>query len=253
MGEMEKIGSIRLMTGEHRAPLGEQALSGAWQYEGAEQYEGYEPDFYGIGAAPVLVTPRKGVPRYAQVKTVAPQAMPTVAREKLSLVQQQESQRYRVTATGDVVDPEPFAISSFTGAPGAVALSVNTVNTRTQIASFTVPVGYRLVFDPEDPYQEVIFTPFTTTGTADANFVLGDFEVTIETATGGKTWRIFHSDTLHMRPASQIATTSLLRKWQHKYVAVPGDLVRFYFTSGTAFGTANSALVARVRAGRIVA
>ena len=158
----------------------------------------------------------------------------------------------RPTVDGKVVKPEPFAISSFTGSPGAVTLVANTANVRTLVGTYTIPTGFRFVFDPDDPYQEVLFTPFTTVGTLDANFIPGDFDVTLESATGGDVRRILHTDTLHMRPGSNISSIGHLRKWQHKFVGVPGDLVRFYFTSPTVLSTTNSVLVSRCRAGKIV-
>jgi len=196
----------------------------------------------------------------------------------------------RPTITGQLVKPEPFTITSFTGAPGAVTLNTNVANQKSLIATFTLPQYYRFVFDPDDPYQEVLFTPFGGTtykdtktiigkiynsimkivnkifhrkkthepivkdenSIKDENFIIGDIEVTLEGATGKDVRRLFHSDTLYMRPSSLIFKVGHLRKWQHKMIGVPGDLLRVYFTSKKVFNPKNSVLAIRVRAGKIV-
>lgn len=245
--------------------VGSQQYEGGADLDGSEQYEGMYPKSWeetqmeGYGQTIPRLEQQPGIeyqyqktPRYAIPRPVTPTIIDAVTNEKLRQARNVEGMALRPTLDGQIVKPEPFAITSFTGAAGAITLVVNVANARTLVGTYTIPTGYRFVFDPDDPYQEVLFTPFTTSGVLDANFIVGDFEVTLEGATGGDVRRIFHSDTLHMRPASNISAVGHLRKWQHKYVGVPGDLVRFYFTSATVFSTTNSVLVARLRAGKVV-
>jgi len=227
---------------------GAQAYDGQEFWEdcaGAEQYEGGQEFLEGFGA-------RAERPKLYHSQMMG-QELPTDALRKREMVREQSSQNLKVSPYGDVVDQEPFSIISIAGAPGAFTLSANTASTRTNIGTYQIPTGYRFVFDPSDVYQEVIFTPYTSVGTNDTNFIIGDFEVVLESATQGKAWRISHGSTIWMRPGSNVSSVGHLRKWQQKYVGVPGDNVQFYFTAGTVLSTANSVLDARCKAGRVVA
>lgn len=250
---------------------GEQVV-GVFNPHGSQQYEGMYPqyweevemegeDFDGMGQEeeiprtleePEIQYRYRKTPRYAIPRPVTPTIMDALKAERLEKARKIEGMALRPTIDDHIVKPEPFAISSITGSPGAVTLAANTVNVRTLIGTYTIPTGYRFVFDPDDPYQEVLFTPFSTVGTTDTSFIVGNFDVTLEAATGGDIRRIFHSSTLWMRPGSNIASVGHLRKWQHKYVGVPGDLVRFYFTAAAVFSTTNSVLEARLRAGKVI-
>jgi len=233
-------------------PVGEEFFGQEFLKEpvGAEQYEGENED---MGQYDVYIEPTGDVYRRGRPQLRPSGVVGQIGQEKLAAAQARAGGHLRATSTGDVVDPETFAISSISGSPGAFTLSANTPGTRTAIGTYTVPTGYRIIFDPSDVYQEVIFTPFSSVGIEDAYFIVGDMDVVLESATGGKAWRIFHSSTIYMRPASNISSVGHLRKWQSAYIAVPGDAVNFYFTAGTALSTANSVLIARVRVGRIVA
>ena len=253
-----------------RIAQGERVL-GVINPQGAQQYEGMYPryyeevqmegrDFDGFGQdeiprdiqEPGIEYKYSKTPRYAIPRPVTPTVVDQITSEKLDQARKIEGMALRPTIDGQIVKPETFSISSITGSPGAVTLGANTANARTLIATYTIPTGYRFVFDPDDPYQEVLFTPFTSAGTGDTNFIVGNFDVTLEAATGGDVRRIFASSTLWMRPGSNISSVGHLRKWQQKYVGVPGDLVRFYFTAATLLSTTNSVLEARVRPGKVV-
>jgi len=253
----------------HDGDYGQEFLEdGAELYEGygAELYEGEEfEDYDGFGQYDVYLEPagygepmdmgkRLRRPRYYPQRAKRPR--PTsiqsdIAQAKKQDIMRRESMKYK-RAGSHVVEPETFNITHVSGSQGAVTLTANTAGTRTNIATYTVPTGYRLVFDPNDVYQECMFVPYTSAGTNDTNFIYGDFEVVAESATGGRTWRMFHSATEFMNPDKQTTSVGHRRKWQQPYVAVPGDRVRFYFTAGTAMSTDNTRLWAGVRANRQV-
>lgn len=177
----------------------------------------------------------------------------TVAVDKLHQIQRAEAQQYAISGT-DIVRPETFIITNQGSAStvGFVTLSANSANERSLVATFTIPTGFKLVFDPADEKQEVLFEPFTSAGTNDTNFIVGIFEVTLATPTLSQSWRNFITTTSYMRPGSNISSTGDRRKWQKAYRAGPGELVQFYFTSGSVLSTTNTNLAAGLTATHMV-
>jgi hypothetical protein len=142
---------------------------------------------------------------------------------------------------------EPFTITPGGQGGAPAALTVNTTTVLSTIFTFTIPAGLKFEFNPADKEQEVLFTPFSSTTYADGNFILGELDVLLRTATGGRQMRVHHSHTLWHRPGSNIASIGKMRQWHHYAVGTPGDQVIFRFQAVGVLVAAGSALAARVR------
>lgn len=176
-----------------------------------------------------------------------------------------EARQLAMTPRGELVAVSPFAITSFEGSPGYARLTPNFPGDRAMVARFTVPVGYRFEFSDDDPYQEVIFTPYAhmwrpragtgrdadepTRNPLPEDFVDGDFQVLL-VAGGDEGYRqIYSGRTRDMDPSGQYSRAG---RWGGRFIARSGDIVQFWFRADRGFDPGLSALVARVRAGHVV-
>ena len=98
-------------------------------------------------------------------------------------------------------ESKPFIISNTKGSAGFVELEENEPNILSVIAEFEIPSALELHFEKDDPYQEVIFTPYNDNGVADENFIIGELLIKLESETGKRTWILYKKSTKFMNPS----------------------------------------------------
>lgn len=165
--------------------------------------------------------------------------------EKLKEVRRIEGLAFRATKEGQIIIPEPFAITSIKGMHGEVTIAVNTANKRSNIATYIAPQGYRMIFDSQSPYQFVSFIPRILNN----EFIFGDLEIIVEKADSNeKPKTIFHAYTNTMK----IKFHPHSKRWKDSFIAVYGDKIKVFFTSDKVLCPEKTDLEIRLRLDRIV-
>lgn len=137
-----------------------------------------------------------------------------------------------------IIEVIPFAITNLykINTKKPIKLLQNEANKVSTIATLTVPYGYGIRFDIDDPDQDILFIPNNN----NLDFVPGNLEVLYVNATGCEMGRLFHKN-------YDKSNYFLRHKWFHQCKLVSGDIIKFNFMANKLIDVEKSVLDARVK------